>query len=298
MTASTTTLQTALTAYETASAAGSFPTKAAQKNTRELVSRAFDSIRQDLMDRLLETRDADNKMPSAENDLYWSVPSYPHQYKAKHDAAIRALGHHDLASLLGELSKMTAQIKDIPVAPKAPTKAEAERVVVVRRIAQNPEIETVVREQVKPQVFNEHFDGMFNRAKRVLEIVSMPESQQTEQFSPEALRRIRSEARWMINAGFINVQALRDRAMRIADAETGALLHKTMLKIGAADLTECSYWNGDFVVRGTQKGREVEMVQQTVFKVNQNDTAFYQWPARIYVDGAFTPEAEFAALMD
>jgi hypothetical protein len=53
---------------------------------------------------------------------------------------------------------------------------------------------------------------------------------------------------------------------------------------------------GTFVITGKLGDVNVLVEQNQVFKVSAQGTPFHQWPARIYVNGKFTPEASFKKL--
>jgi hypothetical protein len=54
--------------------------------------------------------------------------------------------------------------------------------------------------------------------------------------------------------------------------------------------------SGQFTITGKMGERNVTVHQDRVFKISSKGTPFHQWPARIYVDGKFTPETEFKKL--
>lgn len=73
--------------------------------------------------------------------------------------------------------------------------------------------------------------------------------------------------------------------------------YKTNAKLGALDdaRLECDS-GGDVIVSGTRAGKSVRMVQQRVLKQSPRGRLFHQFPSRLYVDGQFTPEAEYRKL--
>lgn len=52
---------------------------------------------------------------------------------------------------------------------------------------------------------------------------------------------------------------------------------------------------GEFSITGTRNGKSVHVEQQTVIKVSSRGVWFAQFPARIYVDGKFTPASKYQA---
>ncbi|ARB06103.1 hypothetical protein FDH38_gp049 [Dinoroseobacter phage vB_DshS-R5C] len=94
--------------------------------------------------------------------------------------------------------------------------------------------------------------------------------------------------------GVVNVERLEKHAQDFADAQVDSFIAKLEGKIG--HLTDCVLnlrGNGEFTIRGMQGDAQVVVDQQVVFKVSSKGTFFLQWPARIYVDGKFTPEKKF-----
>lgn len=53
---------------------------------------------------------------------------------------------------------------------------------------------------------------------------------------------------------------------------------------------------GGCIVSGWRERREIVMMQQRVFKASKNGKDFTQYPARIYVNGEYTPDAIYQAL--
>ncbi len=70
--------------------------------------------------------------------------------------------------------------------------------------------------------------------------------------------------------------------------------HKTGAKLGELeDATLLGASGGDVSVNGLRAGRQVSMQQQRILKASPKGKLFHQFPARIYVDGKFTPEADY-----
>ena len=97
-----------MTRAATAMANGSFPSKAAQKDVLDDVSRAFEN--------LVDTRNRDGL--DAAGYSFWDLPDYPHQLKAKHEPIFKAADiDWDVAQKLVE---MRNDIKAMPVVKPAP----------------------------------------------------------------------------------------------------------------------------------------------------------------------------------
>lgn len=98
-------------------------------------------------------------------------------------------------------------------------------------------------------------------------------------------------------AGVVNEERLDRIAQQFADAQVDGFIYKLEAKIGHLENVVLSLGNNrEFVITGTHNGMHVRVDQQCVFKVSSKGTFFLQWPARIYVDGKFTPEKAFKAL--
>ena len=98
-------------------------------------------------------------------------------------------------------------------------------------------------------------------------------------------------------AGELNLERLDKHAQDFADAQVDSFIHKLESKIGhLTDVSLVLRGNGEFTIWGMQGDARVKVDQQVVFKVSSKGTFFLQWPARIYVDGKFTPEAKFKLL--
>jgi hypothetical protein len=82
-----------------------------------------------------------------------------------------------------------------------------------------------------------------------------------------------------------------------ADAQIASFVAKLVKKLEGLDVAEVINQSGlTFVIKGSLNGHAVLVEQTQVFKVSSKGTPFNQWPARIYVDGKFTPEAKFLAV--
>ena len=93
-----------------------------------------------------------------------------------------------------------------------------------------------------------------------------------------------------------------DRLQRAGDEYAKAVLAKFVAKLSKklAGVTEVKVVradaNGTFIITGKMGDALVSIEQQKIWKVSSKGLFFHQWPARIYVDGKFTPEATFKKL--
>lgn len=98
----------------------------------------------------------------------------------------------------------------------------------------------------------------------------------------------------------IDEERLQRWAEENADAAIATWVAKIDRKIGACTDVEVSRGTADllsFTINARWNGRTVHLQQSPVFKVSPRGMPFYQFPARIYVDGEFTPEAKFEAMV-
>ena len=97
----------------------------------------------------------------------------------------------------------------------------------------------------------------------------------------------------------LNRKSLDYRANKFAEEQVAGFIAKLSAKLyGTTDVTvvRADTFAGRFQIRASLGGRHVYVEQDRVFKVSPKGKYFYQWPARIYVDGKFTPEEEFKSL--
>lgn len=95
----------------------------------------------------------------------------------------------------------------------------------------------------------------------------------------------------------LNTDRLNTLAVEYAKATVAAWEAKISAKLGELEGAELIRGAGNtFTLTGTKGGRRVRIEQDMIVNVSSQGTLFNQFPARIYVDGKFTPAAKFAAL--
>lgn len=83
-------------------------------------------------------------------------------------------------------------------------------------------------------------------------------------------------------------------AKQIAEDSVLGFVAKLIKKVGDIKMTDLEFRGGaDFSIRADVNGHAVCIEQQTVYKLTKSWTLYCQFPARIYVDGKFTPAAKF-----
>ena len=70
-----------------------------------------------------------------------------------------------------------------------------------------------------------------------------------------------------------------------------AKLTKKLQTLSGVDVRRAD--GATFVITGTLGDKAVRVEQRQTMNVSPKGTLFHQWPARIYVNGKFTPEAAF-----
>ena len=86
-------------------------------------------------------------------------------------------------------------------------------------------------------------------------------------------------------------------ATLFAEATVATWANKIVSKLGELDNADVRHLDGyRFAVTGNKGDRKVCIEQDMIINVSNKGTLFNQFPARIYVDGKFTPAAKYAAL--
>lgn len=94
----------------------------------------------------------------------------------------------------------------------------------------------------------------------------------------------------------LNEERLAKKAKELGEDSVLGFVHKLIVKLGNIEMTDLDFRGGsNFTIRATKNGHEVRVAQQTVYKMSRQWTHYCQFPARIYVDGKFTPAAKFEA---
>lgn len=93
--------------------------------------------------------------------------------------------------------------------------------------------------------------------------------------------------------------AIAKAAGRYGEAMAANFIEKFNAKLGEVENVECQRASSGWLLfTATKGGHKVTVDQARVLKVSSNGKWFHQWPARIYVDGKFTPEAKFKAMFE
>jgi len=88
----------------------------------------------------------------------------------------------------------------------------------------------------------------------------------------------------------------RKMAIEAGKAEAHAFEQKLTRKLAGVEVTELQGTWYQFTIWGSKDGAKVRLEQNVIWKFAPRSYRSYnQFPARIYVDGKFTPEAKFLA---
>ena len=91
-----------------------------------------------------------------------------------------------------------------------------------------------------------------------------------------------------------------EKVERVSSEEAAAVLlawHKKIVgKVGAVESATLRNGGANYTLDLAKDGRSIRIDQNIVWKVSSRGNWFAQFPARIYVDGKFTSEAQFKAM--
>lgn len=92
----------------------------------------------------------------------------------------------------------------------------------------------------------------------------------------------------------LDTDRLNKHAKELGESSVMGFVSKLIGKLGNIELRDLNFQDGaDFTIWADLGGQTVRVDQQTVYKVSRNNTLYCQFPARIYVDGKFTPASKF-----
>lgn len=288
-----------------------FTTKAGQKEATTCASRAYAEAHSLVMRVFLDI--PHDSRTEAQEAVYFGIPDSPHQWRAKHAELIR----RDLptaAQHIPALERLVALYQAIKAAPVnlAPRNPDGSKVRIPHRSeAYNPQLREQFMAQA-PALAKMYADGI--RARYVLTV----EEFATQGVIPEVLfpkaRRLtgaQAAAQALVDGlirthsllveapvkGYVLDEVELARRAQIYGKETALRwFYKTNLKLGqltCATLHRDA--NGEVLVSGLKDGCKVVLHQQPVTKwAPVRCEFFHQFPARLYLDGVFTPEAEYA----
>jgi hypothetical protein len=92
----------------------------------------------------------------------------------------------------------------------------------------------------------------------------------------------------------LDVERVAKIAKQIGEDSVLGFVAKLTDKVGDIKMTQLNFHGGaDFSIHGHVNGHDIRIDQQTVYKMSTRWVHYCQFPARIYVDGKFTPASKF-----
>lgn len=291
--------------------AAGFTTKAVQKEAASCASRAYEEAR-DLVMRVFLDIPSEQRTDEQEA-VYFGLPSGPHQWRAKHADIIRkslpAAAEH--IPVIERLVALYQSIKAAPVnlAPRNPNGTKVR--IPHRSEAYNPQL----REQFMAQApaLTRTYDAAI-RARFALTLEEFgvggvipatlfPKARRltgAQKAAQALVNNLISRHARVVEApveGYVLDEAeLARLAAKYGEEVALQWFYKTNRKLG--QLTSATLHRdagGEVLVSGKKDGCKVVLRQQVVTKwAPVKCEYFHQFPALLYLDGKFTPEAEYA----
>lgn len=300
----------ALAAFE-----AGFKTQTAKKDALADLSSAYAGHRNAIQRLCLDAGGPDTRMTPEQSDLYYGLPYDLHHYRPKHTAqAVKVFP--EAAAACAEIEALVAlrtKINAAEVAPKAPSKAQREQSI---RLSATGKVYADEFGKMKPELARDyvgHIEGLFKRlaAKYQLQMVALLGADYWRRKLPEGVEAADVETFQKKVRGYLTTASLKGGAPNLdrarlqkhaddyAEGQVQQFVVKLTQKLG--DLTDVRISWADVHgfqcgITGKLRGHDVRVEQSRKFVVNQQGTAFHQWPALIYVDGKFTTEAAFKRL--
>ncbi len=294
--------------------AAGFTTKSGQSAAKHAASSAYLGARKLVQDVFLElpreTRTA------AQEAIYFDLPDTPHNWRPKHAAAIRehlpAAAEH-----IPTIERLVALYQEIKAAPVvlAERNADGTKVRVPHRseafnpelrdqfMAQAPALAASYERNVRA-VFADYLDRFGADGVIPAELYPNEARLTRAQLGQQRIvNNLIARHATPVNkrTGYVLDEArLAELAKRYGDEVAMQWFYKTNRKLGVLTNPRLVRDDGANVeVTGTKAGHAIRMAQQVVQKwAPVSREVFHQFPALIYVDGKFTPEADYAKQFD
>jgi hypothetical protein len=246
-----------------------FASKAEQKRALEALSKAFEKQREDVayfylsIDRELRTE--------REENVYWELPHNLHQWRPKHAELVLSVfpQAETQVYIINALATTRKAVADTPIVPPAKeTKVYNWELI-------NKEARDIIHAQAKGQ------------ALRWIE--------NARQYPPTSAS-YKNLVRPCLSGGEF-IQAKADKlATTHADNVVTEIVGKLTIKCGELTNVSVSLHNGGsgFRIEGQHNGHFVDIYQEQIVNVSIKGKLFNQYPSRIYVDGKFTPAADYS----
>lgn len=277
-----------------------YDSKAAQKSALDSLSYR---VLRPLHDKIRDAYLASDRTCSVSEDLYYRFPYTAGSLKDSHVAlldkssipAIRALANDARAVIVArDVIKATPIVKPLSAREQKAAK-------IALRFGDNNSLKTEMLKEA-PRLARDFQDSWTVHIERyVREGYHLIEYKRDEIEANRVRRENWNEIVWRGFAdhkGKINEQALFKAAKKYGEETALVWYEKMATKLGSAvdvKVTRDSVTT-DIQIEATVPNTRTEILikQQIVYKRSSKGTPFHQFPARIYVDGQFTTEAEFA----
>ncbi len=291
--------------------AAGFTTKAAQKDASSCASRAYEEARDLAMGVYLAI--PREERTEAQEKVYFGLPSGPHQWRAKHAELIRE-SLPAAAVHIPAIERLVALYLSIKAAPVnlAPRNPDGTKVRIPHRSeAYNPELRAQFMAQAPAlaRAYDRHIRAEFARTLEkfgidgVIPADLFPNERRLTDAQKDAQALVHSVISRHANLvkapvrGYVMDEAeLARRAEKYGEEAALQWFYKTNRKLG--QLTSATLHrddNGEVLVSGEKDGCKVVLRQQVVTKwAPVRREVFHQFPALLYLDGKFTPEADYA----
>ena len=264
----------------------SYPSKAAQQEAIDSLNRQYDAL--------------SRSFPYSAD-----IPYSLHNYRpAKHD---RHLSAEVVLKIKGLLAARDA-IKATPIV-KPVSKQQEREAAITLKFGDNPSLKAAMLKYA-PTLARQYADGWeseiarrLKRGDNRLEYIGyygkdkeVDERTRTENNERYEFWQNAVERQFCTRDGKVRMDKLAAAAKQYGEKTALGWYWKMATKLGKATCVT-TVANPQYVtirVEGIVDGRLVVVNQDIVYKVSSKGTPFHQFPARIYVDGQFTTEAEFA----
>lgn len=297
--------------------AAGFTTKAAQKDAKECAARAYEYAR-NLVQSVAQAIPREQRT-AAQEDIYFDLPYGAHQWRAKH-AEMVCVHLPAAAAHLTAIERMVALYQEIAAAPVnlKPRNADGTLVRIPHRSeAYNPELRAEFMKQAPAlaasyaahvrsiyahylaefggKVPCDLYPGVHKLTEKQKDKQSMVTNLIGRHSKIVGLDSVRTARHYVLDEATVD-----KKAAEYGEAVALQWFFKTNLKLGelaGATLHEDS--GGYVVVSGRKGDTKIVLRQQRVTKWAPKAREIYsQFPARLYVDGKFTPEAVYAKRFD
>lgn len=288
-----------------------FTTKAAQKEASSYASRAYEEARDLAMKVYL---DIPNEQRTEEQAaVYFGLPQGPHQWRAKHAELIRT-GLPAAAVHIPVIERLVALYQSIKAEPvnleprnpdgtkvRIPHRSEAYNPALREQfMAQAPALarayERYIRTEFASILAKFGINGVIPSDLYPNERRLTDAQKNTQAVVNSVISRHASVVQTPVHGYLLDEAELARRAEKYGEEAALQWFYKTNRKLGQlGSATLHRDEGGEVLVSGEKEGCKVLLRQQVVTKwAPVKREVYHQFPARLYLDGQFMPEADYA----